>query len=181
MGVYGDNSRPNTGQSTLDKSVQICHKGLVMAYPPKIKNKALELYRDGVSAYAIAKELKTTFRTLDVPTDKTIRRWIEEEQNALSDNWIEIYKANNGAYPPLPDYLAKTVNGYTPGQPVSKNLEIPPPSGQWLSQHPNEINQWRQLVEWLGKNPDDLLTQMHQMLPTSEPKTPGRWLPTHRL
>ena len=106
---------------------------------------------------------------------------IKEQQTVKTCNWIDAYYAKNGVYPSLPEYLAIQVNGYTPGKPVSKNLEIPPPSAQWLNRlDPSQITKWRQLVEWLGKNPDDLIAQSKRMLPTSEPKQNRRWLPTHR-
>lgn len=81
-------------------------------------------------------------------------------------NWIDDYKNRHRKLPPLPDYLLGVVNYYTSGEPISKGIQPITPSGQWWnSRVPSEQKQWRQLVEWLGLDPEDLLAHMRMMLP----------------
>ena len=81
-------------------------------------------------------------------------------------NWIDDYKNRHGKLPPLPDYLLGVVNYYTSGEPISKGVQPITPSGQWWNNRvPSEQKQWRQLVEWLGQDPEDLLAHMVMMLP----------------
>jgi len=85
-------------------------------------------------------------------------------------NWIDAYKARHGKLPLLPDYLRPVCESHPIDQPVSKDMELKTPSGQlWNSWKPTQQEEWRQLVEWCGKNPEDYLAHMRQMLP----KTPS--------
>lgn len=94
-------------------------------------------------------------------------------------NWIDAYKNRHGRLPPVPDYLLPVVHNYSPGEHVSKEIQLRTPSGQfWNRLLPSQRKQWRELVEWLGKDPEDYLAHMRMM----SPQTPrgvdrGRWTP----
>jgi len=84
-------------------------------------------------------------------------------------NWIEIYLTQHKKLPELPEHLLGQVSQYCDA--ISKALEMLVPSGQcWFNMTPSEQQEWRELVEWLEQNPDDLLKQMRKMLPSNEPK-----------
>jgi len=81
------------------------------------------------------------------------------------DNWIDAHKVKTGKLPPLPDYLVPLFGNYSSG-PVSKGMKPITPSGQcWNRLLPSQRKQWRQLVEWLGEDPEDYLAHMRMMLP----------------
>ena len=83
--------------------------------------------------------------------------------------WIEVYEMKYKKLPELPDHLLGQADKYIDA--ISKELEMLVPSGQcWSNMTPTEQQEWRELVEWVGQSPDDLLKQMRKMLPTNEPK-----------
>ena len=84
-------------------------------------------------------------------------------------SWIIDYQEKHKTLPKLPDHLLGQVSQYVDA--ISKELEMLVPSGQcWSNMTPTEQQEWRELVEWVGQSPDDLLKQMRKMLPTNEPK-----------
>ena len=86
-------------------------------------------------------------------------------------SWIEIYEMKNKKLPELPEHLLGQVYKYSKGEPISLDVQMLVPSGQcWNNMTPSEQQEWRELVEWVGQNPDDLLKQMRKMLPSNEPK-----------
>ena len=86
-------------------------------------------------------------------------------------SWIEDYEMKHKKLPELPDHLLGQVNKYSKGEPISLDVKMLIPSGQcWSNMTPTEQQEWRELVEWVGQSPDDLLKQMRKMLPTNEPK-----------
>lgn len=93
-------------------------------------------------------------------------------------SWIEAYEIQHGKLPPLPDYLVELFGNYSSG-PISKGMIPITPSGQkWNSLLPSQQKEWRQVVEWLGKDPEDLLTQMRRMFPKNPPGIEKkRWKP----
>ena len=83
--------------------------------------------------------------------------------------WIEVYEMKYKKLPELPDHLLGQTAQYV--EAISKELEMLVPSGQcWSNMTPSEQQEWRELVEWVGQNPDDLLKEMRKMLPSNEPK-----------
>ena len=77
-------------------------------------------------------------------------------------NWIESYQKENNRLPELPQYLKKVVRGSS----LSKGMGMRTPSGQyWNSLTVEERTKFRELAEWLGINPEDLLNDMKRMLP----------------
>ncbi len=81
-------------------------------------------------------------------------------------NWIERYRIQYGRYPQLPEYLHPLVNKYTKGEPVSKDIEPIAPSGQlWNRMVTSQKKEWKEMVEWLGEDPQDLVDLMKMMLP----------------
>jgi hypothetical protein len=96
--------------------------------------------------------------------------FVIKKQAKPRENWIDAYKARYGKLPLLPDYLRPVCESHPIDQPVSKDMELKTPSGQlWNSWTPTQREEWRQLVEWCGKNPEDYLAHMRRMLP----KTPS--------
>ena len=86
-------------------------------------------------------------------------------------NWIEEYLAQHKKLPDLPDQLLGQVDKHSKGEPVSKDIKMLIPSGQcWSNMTPTEQQEWRELVEWIGQNPGDLLKEMRKMLPSNQPK-----------
>lgn len=84
-------------------------------------------------------------------------------------NWIDKHMLIHGKLPVLPKYLRGLVNGYSDGEPISQNIEPITPSGQtWNGLLSSQKNEWKELVRWLGKEPQDLIDHMNMMLP----KTP---------
>lgn len=94
----------------------------------------------------------------------------------LPENWIDAHKAKTGKLPPLPDRLASLFRNYSTGQPVSNTMKPITPSGQtWNELPPSQRKKWRQVIEWLGEDPEDYLEHMRQMLPRKAPKGAARW------
>jgi len=46
-----------------------------MAYPDTVTKRAIELYEEGYSAGAIIKTLQMEFPRVDIPNERTVRRW----------------------------------------------------------------------------------------------------------
>ncbi len=99
-------------------------------------------------------------------------------RNKSSKNWIDDYKVKTGKLPPLPDYLAPLFGNYS-SEPVSKAMIPITPSGQcWHGLLPSQQKQWRQVVEWLGRDPEDYLAHMRMMAPKNPPGIEkSRWPP----
>jgi len=53
---------------------------------------------------------------------------------------------------------------YQSGEPISKNIEPITPSQQGWNYRlsPTLKKQWREIIIWLGKNPDDILWEMQK-------------------
>ena len=93
-------------------------------------------------------------------------------------SWIEKYEREHGKLPPLPDCLVVLFGKYSSG-PISKGMIPITPSGQkWNSLLSSQQKEWRQVVEWLGRDPEDLLGEMRRMLPENPPGSEKiRWEP----
>ena len=93
--------------------------------------------------------------------------WLKMRADA-EKNWIKRYEMeHDGELPPLPNYLVELFGKYT--NKISKEMIPITPSGQkWNSLLHSQRKEWREVVEWLGKDPEDYLDHMRQMLP----KTP---------
>jgi len=92
------------------------------------------------------------------------------------ENWIEAHKAKTDEYPPLSKSLAKTVQNYTPGEPVHKGLI--PTAVTWgqvlrLQRTPNLYKKWQELVTWLGYDSDELEQQAYAQAPPVGRKSTG--------
>ncbi len=145
-----------------------------MGYHPKIKQRALELIREGYVAQKIAdiisQELKDSPKS---PCERTIRRWKNEAETSTNSevnktpslNWIEAYKAKWGELPLIPDWLSKLVKGYFPGQKVSKEMKLNYSPPYWCSLLPSQQKQVLELVEWLGQDPDDYEELIRRHIP----------------
>lgn len=95
------------------------------------------------------------------------------------DNYVDNFKYEHGRLPPLPKELEELFNNYESGKPISRKIEPITPSGQcWNSRlSPTNKETWKDIIRWLGKNPDDIIWHMEQMLPPNAPKKPGiRWI-----
>jgi hypothetical protein len=105
---------------------------------------------------------------------------LRRKQAKPPKNWIDVHKAKTGKLPPIPDYLLPVVlpSSYSPGEPVTKNIELITASAQfWNRLLPSQQDELRELVEWLGQDPRDYEAQILRMLPKKSPKGPGRWTP----
>jgi len=101
---------------------------------------------------------------------------LREQQAKPPKNWIEAYKSRHGKLPLVPKYLRPVCEFHPIDQPVSKDMELKTPSGQlWSSWNPTQRGEWRQLVEWCGKNPEDYLAEMKRMSLRKSPNGAGRW------
>jgi hypothetical protein len=108
----------------------------------------------------------------------TLVYWWKNRGKKQPENWIEAHKAKTGGLPSLPDNLVLLFENYSPGQPISKAMKPKTPSGQhWNKLSSKEQKQWRQVIEWLGEDPEDYLEDMRKMFPRKSPKGPGRWTP----
>jgi hypothetical protein len=56
-----------------------------MAYPDAVTKRANELYEQGYSAGAIIKALQKEFPSIDVPNERTVRRWRKAQKNDIDD------------------------------------------------------------------------------------------------
>jgi hypothetical protein len=97
-------------------------------------------------------------------------------------NWIEKYRNRYRKLPPLPDYLRPVVPSYSPGEPISKNMELITPSAQfWNRLLPSQQDELLELVEWLGQDRRDYLAHMRMMLPPGGSKSIHlHWRPPER-
>jgi hypothetical protein len=101
---------------------------------------------------------------------------IRKKQATPPKNWIDAYKARHGEFPPIPEYLLPVVIHYSPGEPVSKNVELITASAQfWNRLLPSQLDELKELVEWLGQDPRDYEAQVLKMLPRRAPKGAARW------
>ena len=83
-------------------------------------------------------------------------RSVDARTPGTPDNWITSHIAQNDQPPPLPKPLQGIVIGYSPGEPISKNLDLKPVGAQtWARLPPTSRAQLRGLAEWLGLNWDD--------------------------
>ena len=106
-----------------------------------------------------------------------VKRKIPFLIDGKEESWIEKYEREHAKLPPLPDYLVQLFGKYTTT--VSKEMIPIIPSGQiWNNLLPSQQKEWRQVVEWLGKDPEDLLTEMRRMFPKDPPGSEKiRWEP----
>ena len=105
---------------------------------------------------------------------------LRRKQTKPPKNWIDAHKAIHGEFPPIPDYLLPVVlpSSHSPGEPVTKNIELITPSAQfWNRLLPSQQDELLELVEWLGQDRRDYIAKMKKMLPRSAPKRAGRWTP----
>lgn len=94
-----------------------------------------------------------------------------------SDNWITDYEIKNCKLPPIPDYLHPIVPTYKKGEPITRDIQVINMSGQfWSNLSPSQKQELRQMLEWLGTDPDDYIWQMQRMLPKTPPMKP-KWTP----
>ena len=101
---------------------------------------------------------------------------LRKKQAKPPENWIDAYKAQHGEFPPIPEYLLPVVTHYSPGKPVSKNMEVIRASGEfWNRLLPSQKDKLMELVEWLGEDPRDYETQVLKMLPRKSPNGTARW------
>jgi hypothetical protein len=101
---------------------------------------------------------------------------LSKKQAKPPENWIDAHKAETGKLPPLPDCLARLFRNYAAGQPVSKAMKPIIPSGQtWNRLRSREQRQWRQVIEWLGEDPEDYLEDMRKMFPKKSPEGSAHW------
>jgi hypothetical protein len=103
---------------------------------------------------------------------------LRRKQAKPPKNWINAHKAKTGKLPPIPDYLLPVVlpSSYSPGEPVTKNIELITASGQfWNRLLPSQKDELMELVEWLGEDPRDYEAQVLKMLPRKAPKGAARW------
>jgi ribulose bisphosphate carboxylase small subunit len=56
-----------------------------MAYPDTVTQRAIELYEQGHSAGAIVKALQLEFPSIDVPDERTVRRWYKDQRTDTVD------------------------------------------------------------------------------------------------
>jgi len=105
---------------------------------------------------------------------------LRRKQAKLPKNWIDAHKAKTGKLPPIPDYLLPVVlpTSYSPGEPVTKNIELITASGQfWNRLLPSQKDELMELVKWLGEDPRNYEAGVLKMLPRRAPKREGRWQP----
>ena len=86
-------------------------------------------------------------------------------------NWIDAYKNRHGKLPPVPDYLLPVVKNYSPGEPVSKQIQLITASAQLRRNLRGR--RWKQLlelVEWLGQDTQEYEERVQSMAPPGEPR-----------
>ena len=96
-----------------------------------------------------------------------IYSWRKRKESAKKPaTWISTHQAQTGKLPSIPDYLLPVVQRYTKGNPITKEIELIPMSGQfWNNLLPSQRDELKQIVEWLGMNWDDYYELMRRMLP----------------
>ena len=140
--------------------------------PPEMVRSLVEEVPEETKQFILQRRPDSEIKEKEVYTDSASR-----DKDISELNWIEQYEHQHGKLPTLPTYLVHVVNNYTPGEPVSKDIEPITPSGQWWNRRiPSEQKQWQQLVEWLGKDPEDLLALMRMTLPRN-PSLRAKWKP----
>jgi len=79
------------------------------------------------------------------------------QQATFRDNWIDAHKNRfGGRFPPIPEFLNDVVVDYSPGMPVSKDVQLLTPSVQfWARLLPSQRDQLLEMVKWLGQDPRD--------------------------
>ena len=83
-------------------------------------------------------------------------------------NWVKDHFEKEGKMPKIPHYLNDGFQNHR-GE-VTPDMQILTPSGQlWNSLSPSQQKQWRELVEYLGKDPEDYLAHMRMMFPQDPP------------
>ena len=82
----------------------------------------------------------------------------------MKPNWVKDFQNEKGELPPVPQYL---IPGFARcGRLVDKETQMITPSGQfWGNLTPTQKQQWREIAEWLGEDPEDYLHHMRAMLP----------------
>jgi len=93
---------------------------------------------------------------------------IDREEDTL--NWIDSYHKSKNKLPPLPNYLSPVVNNCVAGNPLSKDIEVITPSGQyWHSLTTDQKVKLLELVEYLEGEADDYIKEMESMFPQDPP------------
>lgn len=84
-----------------------------------------------------------------------------------NNNYVDNFRYEHGQWPPLPQELEELFSNYESGKPISREMGTITPSAQcWNSRlSPTHKEIWRDVVRWLGKNPDDIIWHMEQMSP----------------
>lgn len=83
-----------------------------------------------------------------------------------SENWIDDYLCKHGELPLIPDYIAKMVKGYHPGDRISPTMELSIPSAQyWNNLLPSQQRKVLELLEWLGQDKNDYLAMIKRSIP----------------
>ena len=82
-------------------------------------------------------------------------------------SWIEKYQqVNPQKLPLLPNFMLPFVNWYIVGEPITKNIEIIPISGQqWQKLTNSERAELLELVEFTGKNAEDYVRELQSHFP----------------
>ena len=96
--------------------------------------------------------------------DKGLVRDIEKDDSKW--DWIETARQLKLQLPPLPRGLEPLVNRYKPGDAITKDMEIIPPSGQFWSQLTDtEKTKLLELIEWTGQSAEEYCRHFQSMLP----------------
>lgn len=126
------------------------------------RERMLKLRNQGKTVEEIALELCRNERTVSkqLAEERTMRQVIEPT------NWIDAYKLKTGKLPTMPDYLLPVIQKYSPGEPISKEIQLIRPSVRfWARLLPGQRKQLLQLVAWLGQDPEDYEEMIHRMAP----------------
>ena len=102
---------------------------------------------------------------------ETLSTGLELLDGIMGENWIDAYERRYGKLPPVPDYLHPLVQNYSPGEPVSKEIQLITASTQLRRNLRGR--RWKELlelVEWLGQNPQEYEERVQSMAPPGEPR-----------
>ena len=102
---------------------------------------------------------------LKIKIDEKYR--VTDIEKSDKPSWIEKYQRGNPQkLPPLPNFMLPFVNWYVVGEPITKNIEIIPISGQqWQKLTNSEKGQLLELVEFTGKDAGDYYREFQSHFP----------------
>ena len=104
-------------------------------------------------------KLNDTYRVQDIERDKVKPDWVESET-------VKGTTPDKNVLPILPSFLLPLVNGYTQGEPISKDIVVIPISGQqWQAMMADERNKLLELVEFTGKDAGDYCREFQSHFP----------------